>query len=450
MGGPSPPANTTTTTSNILPAWATKYAKEALALGKDTAERPYQAYGGERVANLNAPYQKNVRKLYGAAQQQGFADIGGTREQLNQTATQGKFGLFQAQPDLYKLQRYKQMAPYQGGAYQGQQYQYGNPYEQAAGFTPTQYNQAYKNPGSNPFLQETYNQAAQDLVGQYQIGTAAQTDAAAARAHALGGSAYNELTAKNQYGLGQNLKNLATDIYGQNYQAERGREQALQELGSQQRYGAYSQNEAQRAQYGLQSEAQRAAFQQQDAAQRAQFDLTQEQNAANLYAQQQAELTDWRKSQFANQLNFMDAERARQTQGFMNERNLQLEANRLIPQLGAAQQQLVNPLQAQADMKRAYQQQLLDQSYGQFLEKRDYPLLQMDIRSALLSGALGHGQSTSTSVASGANYGGLSGALSGALGGGLLGYGAGQLAGDYGGYGAAAGGLLGGLAGAFG
>lgn len=74
---------------------------------------------------------------------------------------------------------------------------------------------------SNPYLDYNINKAQNDLVHQYQLGTAAQTDAAAARSHALGGSSYNQLTAYNNNNLANQLNNVDATMRGANYSNER-------------------------------------------------------------------------------------------------------------------------------------------------------------------------------------------------------------------------------------
>jgi hypothetical protein len=86
----------------------------------------------------------------------------------------------------------------------------------------------YLNPQTNPYLDATYQAAAKPMVQQYQFATAPGNMAAAQHAGQMGGSAYNETNLLNQYGLGSNLSDLAANIYGGNYQAERGRQAGAQ------------------------------------------------------------------------------------------------------------------------------------------------------------------------------------------------------------------------------
>lgn len=83
---------------------------------------------------------------------------------------------------------------------------------------------SYLNPGTNPYLDATFNAASRGLVNQYQTATAPSLMTAAQRAGVSGGSAEAQQRDINQYGLGVNLSDLATQIYGGNYAAERQRQ----------------------------------------------------------------------------------------------------------------------------------------------------------------------------------------------------------------------------------
>jgi hypothetical protein len=83
---------------------------------------------------------------------------------------------------------------------------------------------AYLSPDTNPHLDATYGSASRGLVDQYRMATAPSLMAQAQQAGVSGGSAEGQQQAFNQYGLGQNLSDLATQIYGGNYQTERGRQ----------------------------------------------------------------------------------------------------------------------------------------------------------------------------------------------------------------------------------
>ena len=75
---------------------------------------------------------------------------------------------------------------------------------------------------ANPYLDSMYDQAAQGMVNQYRYADAPTREGAASFARALGGSADQQYGDMQRFSLGQNLNNLATQIYGGNYAAERG------------------------------------------------------------------------------------------------------------------------------------------------------------------------------------------------------------------------------------
>ena len=83
----------------------------------------------------------------------------------------------------------------------------------------------YLDPSTNPYLQQTFDTAADRVTDAFSRGTAAQTDARFARAGAFGGSAWNEAQQANQTALGDSLSGLAANLYGNNYAQERSRQQ---------------------------------------------------------------------------------------------------------------------------------------------------------------------------------------------------------------------------------
>lgn len=90
----------------------------------------------------------------------------------------------------------------------------------------------YLDPSTNPWLQKTYGAAADAVTNQYQFATAPSEMSTAALTGAFGGSGDATARLENQFGLGRNLSDLASNIYGQNYQNERQNQlSALQSLG---------------------------------------------------------------------------------------------------------------------------------------------------------------------------------------------------------------------------
>lgn len=79
----------------------------------------------------------------------------------------------------------------------------------------------YLNPETNPYLKGTYDAAAQSVADTYSTATAPGITAAAQRAGQFGSSGMDESLWMARYGLGNNLDQLAANIYGTNYAAER-------------------------------------------------------------------------------------------------------------------------------------------------------------------------------------------------------------------------------------
>jgi hypothetical protein len=86
------------------------------------------------------------------------------------------------------------------------------------------------------------------MTDAFTRGTAAQTDAAAARQGAFGGSAYDELTAANAKGFGEAVGNMESSARADQYNraanlAEQGFGRQMQGIGTeaQQRFGQYGQ-----------------------------------------------------------------------------------------------------------------------------------------------------------------------------------------------------------------
>jgi hypothetical protein len=102
----------------------------------------------------------------------------------------------------------------------------------------------YLNPDTNPYLQATYDKAARSVTDQYSNAIAPSLMASAQKSGNFGGSAMDEALAQSRYGLGENLGNLATSIYGGNYQQERGNQlQTLQGLPNTLNAGYIPQNQ---------------------------------------------------------------------------------------------------------------------------------------------------------------------------------------------------------------
>ena len=166
-GGGSQPADTTQTVTQEIPEYVKPYAEDYLGRADVLSDRPFEQYQGQRIADLSPLHTQGLQQTVDAA-----------TGQVIPTAT-----------DTY-------MKTARGDFL-----------------------------GANPFVDQMFNRAAQGVVNQYTGTVMPNIDTAANRANALGGSAYQEYADRARFDLGQNLNNLATQIYGGNYMNERGLQQ---------------------------------------------------------------------------------------------------------------------------------------------------------------------------------------------------------------------------------
>lgn len=79
---------------------------------------------------------------------------------------------------------------------------------------------------SNPYLDQMYNQAADSVTRNYREAVAPGIGASADSRGRYGSGLYQNMMANSQRELGNSLGQLATNVYGQNYANERGRQDA--------------------------------------------------------------------------------------------------------------------------------------------------------------------------------------------------------------------------------
>ncbi|KMJ53790.1 hypothetical protein ACG97_05970 [Vogesella sp. EB] len=138
--------------------------------GWNMASQPYQQYGGDRLANFSGEQNKAM-------------------DMITNRATNG------------------------------------DPTMQAgAGMVQNTLNGQYMSPDSNPWLKGTYDAMAGRMSDAYARGTGAQTMAQFNNAGAYGGSAMQEVQQANNTAFADSLGQLANQVYGDNYQQERGRQ----------------------------------------------------------------------------------------------------------------------------------------------------------------------------------------------------------------------------------
>ena len=184
MSGGGSPSNTTTRTVSEPSKYVQPYLAPYMDATAQATKTPFQAYQGQRIAELSP------EQLMGS----------------NLTSAQALNG-FQGQGDA--------MGNYQA-TMRGD----------------------FMNPDSNPWLQANAQKAMGDISSAYRFGTKPQTDAAASRSGAFGGSAWQEMVGNNERQLGDSLGAAANQFYGQNYMNERNNQMqglnmmpAMQNLG---------------------------------------------------------------------------------------------------------------------------------------------------------------------------------------------------------------------------
>lgn len=197
MGGgsksPAPaPTQTTTTTQVELPDFLQPYATNYISRVQSASNTPsiFAPYAGPRVAPLDPFHQLGIAAGAGQAL----------------------------------------------GGFPGRDAAYGT----YAGTVGGQ----YLSPESNPFIRDTYDAAARGLTDQYTYATQPALTAQAVRNRAMGDASTQQYNDMARWQLGDNLGRLATDIYGQNYQAERARQQAALGLAPQMQGMGYADAEA--------------------------------------------------------------------------------------------------------------------------------------------------------------------------------------------------------------
>lgn len=185
-GGPPAQPTSTTQTTTTIPEYARPYVERMLGKAEATTNAPYQAYGGQRVAEFN-PLQQQAF--------QGAANLGPAQQIGTGTQMAGIAGL----QGLGAGQQYAQQAtsPSSMGAYM-------SPFTQLA---------------LEPQMREAARRSG--IEGQQMAGQAV-------RAGAFGGSRFGLMEAERQRNLGQ----LQSDIFG------RGMQTAFEQARQAQQFGA--------------------------------------------------------------------------------------------------------------------------------------------------------------------------------------------------------------------
>jgi hypothetical protein len=159
----------TSTATTSIPSWVEPYAKNFLNTSQQVANLPYQGYDGQTVAQLN-PFQTQAYNAQAQRAVQGSPVNDAASGELQKTLSGGYLG-------------------------------------------------------KNPYLSGMIDSASQDVTRNYNQSVIPQLTALDARSGSFGNSGVGSATTAAQGQLAQQLGNIATNIRGNDYAAERGRMQ---------------------------------------------------------------------------------------------------------------------------------------------------------------------------------------------------------------------------------
>lgn len=408
---------TSTVTQSNLPAYVQPYFEQVLQRGLFESARPYQPYGGQRLAQFapeETAAQRGIAGLQRPEQLGMASDIAaqvGYGQMPSGMSIAGQFQPGAISPDYRATQFQTGYGPGQFGAgYQASEvapgYQAG---QVQAGFEAG----SMAAPGTLASYMSPYQQAVTDVEKREAVRASEtqrpQVGAGAARAGALGGTRATLLEAERQRNLGQQLGDIQArgsqagfEQARAGFEADRAArlQQAQFGLGSFQAQEAARQQQAQLGLSGFQ--AQEAARQQQ-----AQFQLQsqqageqarQEAARLGLTAQQQTDAARRAEQEFRTQAQQFNIEQQRQRallglEGLSSDRAGQaqrLAAAELLSGFGGRQQEMdlqrLAALGGVGSERRGLMQRGLDLGYEDFLRQQAYGREQLGYLSNLLQG----------------------------------------------------------------
>lgn len=292
-------AATNSTSTNSAPSWALPYWGSYLQGASNLSSQPYQRYSGPRVADFSPE------------QYQGMG--------MTANLASGGNPAMSALQDMY------------GGGGGAGMLSYGGTAGRDVGSPALRRNPLLDSASTD--LDSIIQHTNADTTRDYATGTAAQTDARAARARAFGGSAYEETTRQNAASLADRL---AGNESGLRYQDLQGRRQL--------------------------EDAQ----------------LQRELQASISNNQLQAQMGSAATSAATSRMNSQDANRLAAAQFGVTHRYDD-----------------ANALMNVGNLRQMYSQNLINSDYGDFTDQRDYPQTQLDRYGNAISRATG-GQGTTT------------------------------------------------------
>ena len=332
-----------------LPEYAEPYYKELMARTQEESIKPFDPYGGDRIAEFSAAQEQAQQDILGMQAPTSLGEAESNLREVGQSALQQSYD-----PTQFGTQY--QASPYES-SYQASQFDPG--YE--AGTFDAAAAEQYMDPYMRQVIDTQKREAAQEFA-RSRAGTAAE----AVQAGAFGGSRFGVREAEMESEYLDRLADIEAQGMQQAYQ--QGREQFGVEQGLQQ----------QAAQMGLSAQQQEeAARQQQEQFAQSAEQMTEEdrQFAANMA--QQVATSQEAANQFAAQYGqegLQTALATAQAQQSLGQAEQQLEQARLQAQQAVGQEQ------------RQMAQAELDQAYNDFVNARDYERQQLAFYNALLRG----------------------------------------------------------------
>jgi hypothetical protein len=360
-------ADITTTSTSAMPSFVMPYAQGYLQRAQQVADSPYQAFTGQRVADM-APWQNQAYQAQAQRAMSGSPVMNAANQALPQmfqgggTAAQNPYGPVQAAANPYG---YAQTVSNQYGPVQAQ----ANPYA-----------------GSNPYLQQSIDSTLGDVTRNWNNVQKPQWDTSMQRSGSFGNSGIAQANQMAQSDMQRNMGNIASGMRMQDYTQQ-------QQLGE-----AAANRNLQAGQFNASMGDAAAAR----ASQMNQFNAGLGESAAARAMQ-------------AGQFNATMGENyaGRQDSMFNQGQGRALSALGMAPAFAQQDYTDINQLQQAGAAYQGQNQRLLDNQYMQFLESRNFPREQLDVMGNALGRSYGQ---TNTTTQPGASTGSqiVGGALTGA------------------------------------
>ncbi|OFV50040.1 hypothetical protein [Oligella sp. HMSC09E12] len=363
MSGGGGGSKTQTSITKTEPADQVKpYLNPFMGHAAAIAMKPYETYGGNRIADWN---------------QDQLAGFKMTRQVANQSQAANSKSI-------------NHLNNVMGGQYLNYSPGTNQYLGQTSNVGSNQYLGAQTNVGTNQYagqnayLNDAIKSAQDDVTRQFNNNVQNSTDAAMARQGAFGGSAWRQAQAANQEMLNRQHADISTGMRMQDY----GMQQQLAEADINRRLQAEQTDLARNA--GL--------------------------SEADINRRLQAQQTDLARNAGLDQerLNMANS-------NYQAERQRQLQAAQLIPGMSQAGYQNAQALLGIGDAQQGMTQDHLNQAYADWLERQNWDQRGLDIMGSAIGQTMGAGGTTSSTGPNPHQRNRTASALGGALSGAAMG-----------------------------